>query len=298
MHGQGLGSNHRSIGLGRILGIFAHISMGAIQNAVHGHAGSNGKAVFSIRHIGFASAIVNLLGRGSTGVRCNLLGFAHVKQLIDGLLVHVDGITTAAYSIIHCLHGVIRLGFGQRNRTGHAHSHNITRVLRFHDDVRSTLDIAQNIGRGIPINMIIGNGGPDARGTLGDAHSATQADIKALVRGLDVHPAVVFDVSILRQLHISATDIGLGAVVKAVHQHGAIDGHTVALAAAGRHGQIHGLVAGFHVNFGRTNFTLQRDSVFHLGTVSDVSLGCIVLVHGKRRTAYGGALALVAPHIA
>ena len=176
MHGQGLGSNHRSIGLGRILGIFAHISMGAIQNAVHGHAGSNGKAVFSIRHIGFASAIVNLLGRGSTGVRCNLLGFAHVKQLIDGLLVHVDGITTAADSV-HSLHRVVRLGFGQSNRTCHAYGHNIARVFRFHGDVRGTLDIAQNIGRGIPIDMIIGNGGPDARGALGNAHSATQADI-------------------------------------------------------------------------------------------------------------------------
>ena len=105
-------------------------------------------------------------------------------------------------------------------------------------------------------------------------------------------------IGVLSQLHIGTTDISLGAVIEAVDQHGAIDGHAVALATAGRHGQIHGLVAGFHVNFGRTNFTLQRDSVFHLGTVSDVSLGCIVLVHGKRRTAYGGALALVAPHIA
>ena len=105
-------------------------------------------------------------------------------------------------------------------------------------------------------------------------------------------------IGVLSQLHIGTTDISLGAVIEAVDQHGAIDGHAVALATAGCHGQIHGLVAGFHLNFGRTNFTLQRACVFHLSAVSNVSFCCIVLVHGKRRAADGGALALVAPHIA
>ena len=150
--------------------------MGAVQNAVHGHASSNGEAVLGIRHIGFAGTVVDLLGRIGTGVGSHLLGFAHIEQFIDGLLVHVDGITTAADSV-HSLHRVVRLGFGQSNRTCHAYGHNIARVFRFHGDVRGTLDIAQNIGRGIPIDMIIGNGGPDARGALGNAHSATQADI-------------------------------------------------------------------------------------------------------------------------
>ena len=181
------------------------------------------------------------------------------------------------------------------NGPGNGGSHNQTVIFRTNANAVSSSNITVDIGRGIPVDMIVSDGRSNACRRIASGNYAGNINIVACIQGIYGNITAACQASNVIGGNISLSDVGVNLVFYPKHTHSTVNGNGFRGTAGGQHAHVDTLVVSINIYLTGSNAAFDC-AIFYV-RICNVGFGNILLTHRQGSTAQGCALAGSAPHI-